>query len=326
MRNERTRIMPKFIINNDYVPVSVYFIENFLKEASGTFLKVYLYSLTLASRGVEADAASVAAELEILESDVLQAFAYWKNKGLIFEENGVIEFCTTPVIAEQPVVQDITDTQDKKRHYDSNELSQSISNNQSLSELVMLAQELLAKPLTQQELETIYWLYDGLGFSNEAILLILDYCISRDKRNMRYIEKVAIAWHEKGIRTAERIMEYIDEEGRKNSGIYMIQKGLGIADRALSNAEEQYIKKWLQTYKMSEDMIMLAYEYCLLNTSKLSMPYMDKIIERWSKQGIYTKDAAEEDNRKHKSASQSFDAYGDNFNHTGLEALTRKRD
>lgn len=317
--------MPKFVMNMDYIPVSVYFVENCLKDASGIFLKVYLYGLNLAVKGAQLDTSAIAAELEILESDVLQAIAFWKNKGLIVEADGVIEFCPTPMVIEQPPIKQAGVADTINRRIPEENIMSKIAADQSLSELMMLTQELLAKPLTQTEIETVYWLYDELKFSSEAILLILDYCISKEKRNMRYIEKVAIAWHEKGVKSAEQIMEHIADEERKMGPVYRIQKGMGIADRALSNAEEQYICKWLEKLNMSEDMIMLAYEYCLLNTSKLSMPYMDKILERWNRQEIFTVEAAQQDNKQHKvRQSGGFNAFEDNFDHVKLEELTRK--
>ena len=71
-------------------------------------------------------------------------------------------------------------------------------------------------------------------------------------------------------------------------------------------------------------MILLAYEYCLINTSKLSFPYMNKIIERWHSQGIKTRAEAESDNKKYKTQSNSSNLYNDDFNHSELEKLTRK--
>ncbi|MBQ3038236.1 MAG: DnaD domain protein [Clostridia bacterium] len=314
--------MPRFVMNMDYIPVSAYFIENCLKDASGIFLKVYLFGLNLAVKGASVDTAEIASELEILESDVIQAIVFWKNKGLIVEADGVVEFCPKPAFMEQMAVEQPVG--ESVRHSTENVVAK-ISNDQNLSELMMLTQELLAKPLSQTEMETLYWFYDELGFSSEAILLILDYCISKEKRNMRYVEKVAIAWHEKGVKTAEQIMEHIAAEERRMGPLYRVQKGMGIADRALSNAEEQYISKWLEKLNMSEDMIMLAYEYCLLNTSKLSMPYMDKILERWHNQEIFTVEAAQQDNKQHRvRQTGGFNAYEDGFDHTRLEELTRK--
>lgn len=316
--------MPKFTLNNEFIPVSVYFVENCIKNVGGGFLKVYLYALGLATKGVEVDTDTIAKELNMLESDVLQAFAYWKSVGMIIEDGGVVEFLPKPQNEEIFPVADQTAYQEpKKTSYDSVEVAKKIAENNSLSEMVQVAQELLAKTLSPNELETLYWLNDELGFSAEAILLILDYCISKDKRNMRYIEKVAIAWHEKGIVSTDQIMENIQAEEEKNTTAYRLRKAMGIADRPITAPEEAFLTKWCDDYKIPEDMIMLAYESCLLNTSKLSFPYMDKIIERWHTEGINTRADAEADNQKYKKKANQGSIYTDKFSHTDLEKLTR---
>lgn len=316
--------MPKFTLNNEFIPVSVYFVENCIKNVGGGFLKVYLYALGLAAKGVEVDTETIAKELEMLESDVLQAFAYWKSVGMIIEDGGVVEFLSKPQNEEFFPIADQTAYQEpKKTSYDSVEVAKKIAENNSLSEMVQVAQELLAKTLSPNELETLFWLNDELGFSAEAILLILDYCISKDKRNMRYIEKVAIAWHEKGIVSTDQIMENIQLEEEKNTTAYRLRKAMGIADRPITAPEDAFLTKWCDEYQIPEDMIMLAYESCLLNTSKLSFPYMDKIIERWHLEGINTRADAEADNQKYKKKSNQGGIYTDKFSHTDLERLTR---
>ena len=95
----------------------------------------------------------------------------------------------------------------------------------------------------------------------------------------------------------------------------------------MSAPEEAYFNKWCEEFNLPEDMIILAYESCLLNTSKLSFPYMDKIIERWHEQGISTRQQAEEDNQKYrKNITGQKDIYQDNFSHSDLELLTRNKD
>ena len=319
--------MPKFALNNEFIPVSVYFVENCLKDANGGFLKVYLFALGLAQKGANVDTDFIAQELDMLESDVLQAFNYWKSVGMIIEDEGIIEFVPKPQNDELfPVNEQIAHTENnniKKENYDSVEVAKRISESESLSEMVQVAHELLARPLGAGELETLYWLNDELGFSAEAILLILDYCISREKRNMRYIEKVAISWHEKGIITPEQIMENMQAEEEKNTTAYRLRKAMGIADRPITAPEDAFLTKWLEEFLIPEDMVILAYEQCLLNTSKLSFPYMDKIIERWYQQGIKTREDAEADNLKYKKKSNQNNMYGDSFSHTDLEKLTR---
>ena len=45
---ERFLVMLKFSCNIDYIPVSVDFIENYMPEANGAYVKVYLLALSLA--------------------------------------------------------------------------------------------------------------------------------------------------------------------------------------------------------------------------------------------------------------------------------------
>lgn len=48
--------MLKFSCNIDYIPVSVDFIENYMPEANGAYVKVYLLALSLAVYGYEMSA------------------------------------------------------------------------------------------------------------------------------------------------------------------------------------------------------------------------------------------------------------------------------
>ena len=57
-------------------------------------------------------------------------------------------------------------------------------------------ERLLGRPLSPNEM-TIYLSWqEEFNFSSELILILLEYCVSKGKSDYRYIEKVAIAWHE----------------------------------------------------------------------------------------------------------------------------------
>ncbi|MCX7714631.1 MAG: DnaD domain protein [Clostridia bacterium] len=291
--------MPQFKLNKKYVSVSSDFIENLLPSANATFVKVYLYALWLAHDGKDVDNSLIAERLGILESDVVQAFTYWYKKGLLNAENGVVEFLNFCEKSDKPVTEQQTaavpPVQNTKT-YNSTDVSKAINENQSLSEMYMVAQALLGKPLTTTETITLYSFYDWLGFAPEVILMLLDYCVSMGKKSMKYIEKIAISWHEAGLFTAEAVNEYLQKEQQKSGYVYNVRKILGILDRNLTSVEEKYISSWNDVYGMSEDMVALAYEYCVTQTSKLSMPYIDKILSRWKSEGIHTVEDAKKDN------------------------------
>lgn len=311
--------MAEFITRNEYVQISADFIKNELKEANGEYVKVYLYILALAATGEQMTTAELARELNLIESDILNAFSYWRQKGALKEDGERIYIGkdTTP-IPSAPVA-----PKEEKKVYDSIQVSEKISTTRELSDMMHLAQDIFGRILTQSEMESIYWFYDGLNFSPEAILLLLEFCVSKGKTSMKYIEKVALSWNEKGAHEADTIMQLIRQEEQKNNFLYSMRKALGIADRALSQNEEQFLLKWKNEKGMSEEMIALAYEYCIIQTAKLSFPYMDRIIERWFTQGIKTIDEAEADNKNFKQKKNTDS--GKRPEYTDLENLTRGR-
>ena len=138
---------------------------------------------------------------------------------------------------------------------------------------------------------------------------------------MKYIEKVALAWSESGAKEADSVYEIIQNEKQKNGYLYAVRKVLGIADRALSQSEEKYLMKWKNECGMSEEMVVHAYDCCITQIAKLSFPYMDKIIERWHKEGIHDVAAAESDSKSFKER-KSADSTGE---YNDLENLTRGR-
>ena len=50
---------------------------------------------------------------------------------------------------------------------------------------------------------------EDFNFSSELILILLEYCVSKGKSDYRYIEKVAIAWHNMNITTIDDAQNYI---------------------------------------------------------------------------------------------------------------------
>lgn len=312
--------MPEFITKMDFIPVSVDFIEKRMLSANGSYVKVYLYALNLAYKGVAEDNSEIAKNLNLLESDVVNAFKYWEKEDIVTINNDCVYFNGQAQSGEKS---------GKKTNIV--KIEKAMMENKALSDLCALSQNILGKTLNTGEIETLYWFYDELELSPEVIIMLLEYCVSKDKRNMKYIEKVAIGWHENGITTMSAVDSYIKGEKEKNTYFYSLRKLFGITDRGLSKTEENYFKAWQTEYKMSEEMVALAYEYCILSTGKLSFPYMNSIIKDWHEKGINTIEAAEKDHEDFKSKNKKFsekelDVYNnDNLDHNELEKIMHEK-
>lgn len=311
--------MPYFSNDNNFTAVPTEFIKKQLPQANPTFVKVYLYLLMLASEKASMEFSDIAETLGLLESDLMLAVKYWETLGAIIRNGDSFVFAQSISEKGEQKTQEVPE---KPR---TENLAAIIEADRCLSDMFMVSQEILGKTISGSDMETIYWFYSELKMSPEAILLLLEHCVSKGKPRMNYIEKVAISWSEMGLTNAENVALYIKNEEQKTGFLYSIRKIMGISDRSLSQIEEKYLTKWHEEMGMEEEMIALAYEYCIIQTAKLSFPYMDKIITRWTKECIRTVSDAEEDNRKFKKRSKNEgNAFGDNsYDHDDLELLTR---
>lgn len=300
--------MYNFKFNFNFVPIESDFIENQMISANGEYVKVYLYILNLSVKGEVIEPRAIARALNMLESDVINAIEYWQDKGVLTASDKNAQ-TTTP---------DPARTKKSAAQIKENPLADKV-----LSEITSVAEDLLGKTLGDTDIRTLYWFYDELGFGAELIMILLEYCVSKDKRDMRYIEKVAIAWHEKGITDIAAAEKYMTEESQRGKVYYELRKLFGIVDRNLSKTEEAYLEKWHSDCGMSVEMIALAYEYCIMATQKMSFQYMDKIIENWKNAGISTIEAAEKDHEEFRSRSgkkeTSTSVYSDDTDYSEIE-------
>ena len=282
--------MPEFKFNTDFVPVPKDFIEHTMPSANPAYVTVYLYIMLLASNGTALKTSDIAIRLGLIESDVINAIKYWKNVGIL---SGTDDTIIIKKSADEEVPIDRT-----KKSIE--QVSSLIEGNSALSDLCAIAQEILGKTLGNNDIETLYWFYDQLGFSPEVITMLLEFCASKNKRNMNYIEKVAITWHENNIRTMEDAQAYITKKTAGDDYVSSLRKLFCKTDRNLTKAENAYLKSWRDELNMSAEMVGLAYEYCIMATNKLSFPYINTILKRWAEQGISTIAEADRDHRDFK--------------------------
>ena len=67
-----------------------------------------------------------------------------------------------------------------------------------------------------------------------------------------------------------------------------MQNAFGIERRNPSAKEAELSDLWINEWKIGKDLLKAAYDACVDAKTKLSMPYVAKIIESWHKDGITT--------------------------------------
>lgn len=95
--------------------------------------------------------------------------------------------------------------------------------------ILFVIEQYIGKPLSLNEIRIIYHISVRLGFSDDLLDHLIQYCVDRGKKDFRYIGKVAENWAAQGIMTPAQAETASAAQprsrGRKSSG-----KGSGTAD------------------------------------------------------------------------------------------------
>lgn len=242
------------------------FIEKELPTAPPLYVSVYL--MTLAAGGSSAE---IAGRLNVLESDVLRAWAYWKDRGYLQEKTAAPPGKKPLPAAARP-------------DYAPAELAEYMKH-QEVRRLFDSAAQKLGKLLSHQDMSLLFSFHDWLGLPMDVIELLLSYCVSNGHRGMRYIEKTALGWAEEGIDTPEKAAEYIE---LRKTGFRAVLRAFGQGNRLPVPAEEGYMKKWLKEYGLPLELVQTACERTVLQTGRPSFPYADSILRQWRDAGVKT--------------------------------------
>lgn len=248
------------------IELSRAFIEQELPAAPPLYVSVYLMTLVIGQ-----DSAKVAEKLNATESDVLRAWAYWMDHNVMQKAEPKPHTPIKPISSQRP-------------DYSPAELTQ-VGKHPDVLRLFQSAQQKLGKMLSHQDMSLLFSFHDWLGLPIDVIELLLSYCTANGHCGMRYIEKVAIGWAEEGIHTVEQAVEYIE---LRKTGFRTIMKAFG-QNRMPVAAEEAYMKKWLQEYRLPMEVIQIACERTVFQTGKPSFAYAEKILASWKNAGVKSK-------------------------------------
>lgn len=187
----------------------------------------------------------------------------------------------------------------EKPNYDMRTIEKHIENSE-MKHLPYEAEILLGKPVSAEDLKTLYYLHDKLGLSANLISHLIEYCVMNNKKSMRYIEKTAINWHENNIKTVEDAKTYCARYTKLNTAI---MRAMGLTSATLGEAQLTYIRKWSNEYGMDQTLIVEACNRTVLATGNASFPYADKILTNWHKAGITCLAQVEQEAKEFRASS-----------------------
>ncbi|NLM48613.1 MAG: DnaD domain protein [Epulopiscium sp.] len=273
-------------------PIHNEFIDKYLPKADGNFVKVYIFLYRCYyHQKPSLSTKDISEKLGLLESDVIKAFQYWAEQGLIhFKQNDDMITIGFQIPSDKEIKEDSPkNSVHKKVHiyhetrpnYSPEELSIYMKNPE-ISHLFKIAERYLGRMLNHNDLQILYSLYDWLRLPVDVIELLLEHCISNNHRSIRYIEKVAITWAEEGINTLEKAklrIKIFNEDFRE------IMKTFGL-NRDPAPVEIEYMNKWINELHAPMEIILEACKRTITQIQEPKFSYAHTIIDSWNKNGV----------------------------------------
>ncbi len=297
------------------VPAGV--VDNYIKLADGNSLKLLLYLLRHGGRRFSENELKDALGFR-RDGELEDAALFWVQRGIISAENGILSPADNNIGQQQylpefkePVktARRITDSDKTAGIYTASDIAERINSDKAIAGLFIEAQKIFGRTLRQPESRVVLSLVDLYGLPPEVALMLLNYCFKSGNSSISYIQSTASLWAEEGIKTVGEADTKIGKLEKRHSIEERIKKAMGL-NTNFTPKQLKYIKTWTEDWQFGEEMIMLAYEFTVDNTSSMSFPYANKILENWKNSGLTTKEAVERDAAARKSGNKKQAAGG----------------
>lgn len=301
-----------------YTLLSDLFVDRYMPHANGEYVKVYIYLLKAIQKNAASfSVPSVADAFGCAEDEVIRALDFWESEGLLIltrDGNDIVsvrlpeESGDTPEETQAETGQEIWPKPDGTV---SNDRSRTLisGDDENVGMLITIAEKYTGRLLSTTDINRLLYLYDELHLSVDLIDYLIEYCVSKNKRSFRYIESVGVRWYNDGIKTVA--------EAKANSSLtdgryYKILRFFGISGRAPLPNEAALMKKWLDTWGFSKELIREACTRALRNTDRQTpgnlFSYTDRVLSRWYDARITTPAQVKEADLAHEKRRASADS------------------
>ncbi|MCI8465213.1 MAG: DnaD domain protein [Lachnospiraceae bacterium] len=310
--------------------VSNRFIDQFLPEANGEFVKVYLLLLRQVSGGGELSVSRMADGLDNTEKDVLRALKYWEKMKLLKLEYGEDRTLSGIVLLEeetsergdlmQEESQEKVSLSDVQEATDRTELSAEESDRPEISgpeanreENPLEKNQPLKRTVDLQALnededfcQLLYlagrYTAKNLTPRDCDILANLYAGEGMSAELLEYLVEYCVSNGHKSMRYIETVALNWKERGIRtveearagmvNGGknTYAVLKAFGLGGRNPAAVERSMIDRWFRDYGFSVEMVLEACDRTMRAIHQPSFEYADKILKEWKARGIQKKD------------------------------------
>lgn len=285
------------------------FISEYLPDAPGDYVKVFLFGLMYAQYEIKPDRKELSKLLGLSVDEIAEAWIYWESRGLVKilrekdnnnEEVSHVIFLSKidelygkvaePEPAPAPVAQ--ADDMPLYVSIDDMDFDEVINDklvDRRLRELYEKYQVTTGRTISRQEISKIEDAIKVYGIEPEIFDFAIDYCADLEKYSIDYIFKVALRWTEEGCRTVEEAKRLLDKHSRRNDCYRQVFKALGF-NRLPAPIDREIMDRWFDQMNCSLAEVLDACS-AAAGIREPNLKYVNKVIEnrRLEKGGVNTR-------------------------------------
>lgn len=283
------------------------FIDEYMPQANGEFVKIYLFLLkAINNQACDISLSSIADAFSCTEKDVKRALKYWQKAGILeleFDSAKKISGLSLlplegtpktpaseaaaaladpvlplPAVEEPKVIQ-------QSKYLSPGAIKKLQQEDPDIGQLLFLAEQYLKKTLSATDMQRLLYFYDELHFPVELVEYLIEYCVSQNHRSLNYIEKVGIAWHQENVHTVEAAKQRTNTWSKD---YYAILKAFGIRGRDPIATEVEFMNRWMKEYGFSLDIVKEACSRTITQTAQPSFKYAEGILSNWKQGNVKT--------------------------------------
>ncbi len=248
------------------------FINDYLPFAQPAFSIVYIYGLYLCnSNSFDNELSNFAKTLNMSEEDVIGAFEYW-------EEQGLVKILRTQTLQVTYIPLKNVLTANKLYKPDKYEIF-----NQQANDIFAGK-----RAISKHEYQEYYDFLERYHFEQEALLMIMKYCVETKKSAVgyNYILTVAKNWANEGITSTKQVEDRLKSFEDKDSNLNEIFSVLSIKRNPYVE-ERSLLNKWLNDYGFNLDVILHICKKAK-KKSLMSFEKIDAILTRYYEMKLFS--------------------------------------
>jgi DnaD/phage-associated family protein len=297
------------------------FIHDFMPMANGTHVKIYLTAYLYSQDphlSKTVDNHQLARHLNLSIEDVVAAWLYWEDRGVITRTDlnaedpnqfNVVFNCLRqlyldnnyqPIGQVKPSLGKVSTKTDKLV---------SALDNPILNTMFKHIDEMILRQLTPNECnEILDWIFNYKMDPDMIERAFELACHDKKTRRLNYVQGILRKWYDMGIRNEQSLESHLETQNQTFFFYKKIYKTIGYGNKPVSAGDKEIMDKWMAQYAFEETFLLYALKEATKRTSNVNMNYLDVIVGELHTQGVTTIEAFDkryEDKSKERATAKN---------------------